>query len=101
MSERERRDVKRHEVGTATKAAAQVTGERRCIQSMVDALPGACQSGYWRQIEALLFALESIAVVSGRVKTEMAVPLFKAVDALPDQIAVQTAMCGCLPSYST
>ena len=101
MSEKERRDVKRREIGTAMQDAVEVIGEQRCIQSMVNALPGACQSGDWRQIEALLFALESIAVVSGRVKTEMAAALFQALGALPDQIAVQSAMCGCLASYST
>ena len=104
MSSEERREVNRRDIRVAMADAVDVLGDQRSLQSLISALSNACHQGgtqNWRQIEALLLAIESIYTGCRKCKTEMVGPLFQALGAVPDTPITQAAMCECLATYAS
>ena len=103
MSSEERREVNRRNICVAMTDAVDVLGDQRSLQSLISALSNACQGGTenWRQIEALLVAIEAIYSGCRKCKTEMVGPLFQTLGAVPDTPVTQAAMCECLATYAS
>lgn len=98
----ERQDVDRKVICNAMMDAVDVIGGQKCLRTLITALSTSCQGGSqnWRQIEALLFAMESISSSCRKCKDEMVAPLMHVLGAVPEAPVVQAAMCSCLATFA-